>query len=196
MLRAIALGRTPTPGAFAVVPSPSGARQAIDLGCGAGVETSALLAAGYDVLAIDPAPGTAELLEGRAPSSDGERPESGTPRLEVRVAGFEDLGPLPDADLVHASYSLPYAPPDVFEQVWAAVRACLRPGGIVAVDLFGDRDGWAGAPGETYLRRAEVDALLDGLEVLWSEEEDAEGPCWSGTKHWHVFHVIARAVRP
>ncbi|MET3423866.1 hypothetical protein BJ973_003078 [Actinoplanes tereljensis] len=34
---------------------------------------------------------------------------------------------------------------------------------------------------------------MDGLELVRLDEEDAEGPAYCGTKHWHVFDVLARA---
>ena len=35
-------------------------------------------------------------------------------------------------------------------------------------------------------------ALLDGLEIVHWDEEDADGTAYTGPKHWHVFHVVAR----
>ena len=71
------------------------------------------------------------------------------------------------------------------------MRAALRPGGVLAVDLFGERDDWAGTEG-TYLARAEVDSLLEGLEVLDLSEEERDGRSFAGPKHWHTFRILAR----
>jgi hypothetical protein len=69
----------------------------------------------------------------------------------------------------------------------------LRPGGWLAVDLFGDRDTWSDDDGITTLTRDEVDRLLAGWHVVEIDEEEVEGRTFSGTdKHWHVFHVLAR----
>jgi len=154
-------------------------RLAVDLGAGAAVETTAMLAAGWRVLAVDSDAGLAERF--------GEVAD-----LEVRVAAFEDVD-LPQADLVHAGYALPFVGPEDFPRVWQEVRAALAPGAWLAVDLFGDRDDWAGEDGMTFVDRARVDDLLHGLDVVDLDEEERDaGAFRSDTKHWHVFHVIAR----
>ena len=40
--------------------------------------------------------------------------------------------------------------------------------------------------------RRQVDELLTGLEVLDLVEEEDDGMSFSGPKHWHVFHIVAR----
>lgn len=157
-------------------------REALDLGCGAGIETAALLAAGWRVTALA-SPATTDTVHATV----------GGPRagLSVLEAGFEEAA-LPDADLVYAGYALPFVSPGLWPDVWAKVRAALRPGGWLAVNVFGVNDSWAGAEGMTFLARAEVDALLDGLDVVVLEETDEDGTAFSGPKHWHVFDVVAR----
>ena len=153
-------------------------RTAVDLGCGAGRETIALLDAGWRVHAID----------GILPAfADVDRE-----RLTVEAAHFAELTVLPTADLVYAGYSLPYQPPDQFHRLWKLIRASLQPGGWIAANIFGERDAWAGAAGMTFLRSAEVRGLFDGMEIVRWSETDEEGPAYSGPKHWHVFDVVAR----
>ncbi|GAA0582752.1 hypothetical protein GCM10010172_79870 [Paractinoplanes ferrugineus] len=101
---------------------------------------------------------------------------------------------LPEAGLVHSGYSLQYLAPADFERVWRLIRECLAPGGWLAVDLLGDRDEWAGTPGETFVSERAVRTLVDGLELVRLDEEDGEGPAYGGTS-WHVFHVLARRPR-
>jgi len=163
---------------------PGEGRRAVELGCGAGIETRALLEAGWRVHAIDSAPGTAERVLTTTGAVD---------RLTIEVRDFALLDELPPADLVYSGYSLQYLAPEDFDALWRKVRASLRPGGWLAVNLLGDRDEWAGTADETFLDEASVRRLVDGLEVVKFDEEDADGPAWSGTKHWHVFHVIARS---
>ncbi|MEU4236971.1 methyltransferase domain-containing protein [Actinoplanes sp. NPDC026619] len=157
---------------------PGAGRTAVDLGCGAGIEAAALLAAGWRVHAVDSAPGTIE----RVGVHEG---------LTVVEADLATLGGLPAAGLIYSGYSLQYLAPEGFERLWGMIRDSLRPGGWLAVDLLGDRDEWAGTPGETFLSEGAVRALVDGLDLVRLDEEDAEGPAYGGTKHWHVFHVVA-----
>jgi hypothetical protein len=70
------------------------------------------------------------------------------------------------------------------------------PGGVLAVNLFGDRDAWAGEPGMTFLTREAARMLCAGLEISFWHEEDAEGPAYSGPKHWHVYDIVALSPAP
>jgi trans-aconitate methyltransferase len=164
---------------------PGDGRRALDLGCGAGLETRTLLRAGWRVHAIDSAPGTRERVLRTVGS-----PDAG---LTVDIADLAMPRDHPPVDLVYAGYSLPYLAPDDFHRVWAWIRAILRPGAWLAVNLFGIRDSWAATPGETFLNPTEARALFDGLHVIRFSEEDAPGDSYSGPKHWHVFDVIARS---
>jgi trans-aconitate methyltransferase len=138
------------------------------------------------VHAIDVAPGTPERVSRAAGGDSGGR-------LTVEATDLRALRRLAPTDLVYAGYSLPYLPPSDFDRVWRLVAGSLRPGGWLAVNLFGERDSWAATADETFLSRDAARALFDGLEIVRFEEEDAEGPSYSGPKHWHVFDVIARS---
>jgi trans-aconitate methyltransferase len=158
---------------------------AIDLGCGAGRETRALLEAGWQVHAVDGSPDTRDVVV---------RTIGGVhSRLTLDVSHYSALATLPPADLIYAGYSLPYQPPESFHRVWALLRAALRPGGVLAVNLFGERDAWAGEPGMTFLTGGAARALFAGLEIVSWDEEDGTGPAFGGPKHWHVHDVVARA---
>jgi SAM-dependent methyltransferase len=158
--------------------------QAIEIGFGDGRETLALLEAGWRVLAIDPAPAAAEVLQSQVPDHLAAR-------LEIRSVPAEDAE-LPPFDLLYAGYSLPFLGDDAFERFWNAARDRLRPGGILVVNFFGPRDSWAGREGMRFIDADGVRGLLDGLELLALDEEDRDGDSFLGPKHWHVFDVIAR----
>ena len=132
---------------------PGGGRQAIDLGCGAGKETLALLRDGWRVHAVDSLPDTRDRLLGIVPAdADG--------RLSIEVRAFQELRVLPPADLIFAGYSLPFIHPDQFGAFWTVMLGALGPGGVVAVNLFGDRDSWAGRPGMELPHRSRGTAAL------------------------------------
>jgi trans-aconitate methyltransferase len=160
---------------------PGRGRMAIDLGCGAGIETRALLDAGWRVLAIDGEPGTPARLH---------RTIGGhSPRLTISTLPYADLTALPPAELIYAGYSLPHQNRASFDRLWSLVRRAHPR--YLAVNLFGVHDSWASDPDMTFLTASETRALADGLTVVHWHEEDAVGPAFSGPKHWHVFDLIA-----
>lgn len=159
---------------------------ALDLGCGDGVETRALAANGWRVLAVDSDPGVAERVTAGLAAADSER-------VEVRRSGFEDLGDLPAVDLVYAGFALPFCRPDRFPYLWADLREALTPGGLFAGEFFGPHDEWFGRPAMNFHDRDGVTAMLAGMDILRLIEDDRPGMSFDGPKHWHVFHVIARA---
>ena len=136
------------------------------------------------MLAIDPAPAAAEVLQSQVPAHAAGR-------LEIRSVPAEDADLLP-FDLLYAGYSLPFLGADAFDRFWNAARDRLRPGGILVVNFFGPRDSWAGREGMRFIDVDAVRRLVDGLELLALDEEDQDGNSFLGPKHWHVFDVIAR----
>jgi SAM-dependent methyltransferase len=162
-----------------------GARDAIDLGCGTGIETVAILRRGWRVFAVDAEQVGIDRLLVRASPPERER-------LQAQVASIEDAV-LPTADLVWAGYSLFFIPPQRFAATWGAILASVRPGGRFAGQVLGERDTWA-AGGEVNAHgRADAEALFDGWALERFDEEENDGDACSGPKHWHLFHVVARA---
>ena len=159
-------------------------RTAIDLGCGDGTETAVLLERGWNVLAIDSQPAAIEhLMEKISSENKG--------RLETQIAAFRDAA-LPLADLVHASFSLPFCEPDHFSIFWNRIVDAVKPGGRFAGQFFGVRDSWADHPTMTFHTESQVRALFDGFEIETFHEQDEDGSSSNGPKHWHVFTVIAK----
>lgn len=168
---------------LAGTPRADGPRAAVELGCGLGVEARFLAECCFTVHTVDADASVEQplaVLSARLP-------------IHHTRADLAQLRELPPADLLLSCATLPFVPEPAFAAVWARMREALRPGGILAVDLFGDRDDWAGTDG-TYLSRADVEALLDGLEILELTEEERDGHSFSGPKHWHTFRVIARRL--
>lgn len=162
---------------------PQGNTQAVDLGCGAGVETALLLNAGWNVLAIDKEPAAIARVEALRSAQTGGR-------LEVNASRFEDLETLPSSALIHAGLSLPFCTPAGFPQFWSIIIAALEPGGTFVGHLFGDRHDWAGHPEMSFHAKEEVETLCRGLTIELLRETEGDGGLVP--HHWHRFDLIAR----
>ena len=159
---------------------------AIDLGCGDGTETAAILSRGWSVLAIDAEEAGIKRLVNKVP-------EESLSRLQTQVAVFEEIV-LPPTDLVHASYSLPFCNPSHFPAMWEKIRNAVKMGGRIAVNFFGINDSWANETDKTFHTEDQVRALVADLEIEYFHEMDEDGEATIGPKHWHVFTVIGRKV--
>ena len=177
-----------TKGMAAVEAAGTEPGRAVDIGFGDGTETVALLRDGWAVTAIDSSPQAAAILRGKVPPGVADR-------LDIVTAGLEAAA-IPPFDFLYAGYALSFVHPSRFASAWAMIRGQMRPGAVLAVNVFGVRDTWAGDGEMTFVDRAAAAALIDGLQVVAFDEEDADGPSGAGPKHWHVFDLVARRPGP
>lgn len=157
---------------------------AVDLACGEGRDTVEFLRRSWRVLAVDSEPEALKWLAER----DG-LPSTGN--LETLCAPMEDAA-WERADIVNASFALPFCPPDRFDELWQRITGSLSIGGRFSGQIFGPDDDWAG-PGLSIYDRDGVDRLFEGFTFERLEEINRDGKDARGTsKHWHIFHVVAR----
>lgn len=164
-------------------------RTAIEIGFGAGTDTLELLRRGWQVVAIDGERTAAKFLERRVPPRQ-------RPSLTIVVAPMEEID-LPRADLIYASYSLPFCSLEKFPGLWAKIRKSVNPGGHFAGQLFGTGDAWYGHRPMNFHSLREVRSLARGYKVELIRETVEEGMSYQGPKHWNFFDLIlAKAGRP
>ncbi len=170
-----------------VAGGPSTTRFAVDLGCGGGRDSRALLRAGWRVLAMDREPAALVMLEKCA------EPETRA-RLTTSVGDF-DTFEIPACDLVNASLCLPFVGQASFEAVWARIARALPPGGRFAAMLFGDGDGSAGDPSMTCLAPERISDMLDGFEIeYWNNTEEDTRTALGEPHHFHLVEFVARRL--
>ncbi len=162
-------------------------RTAVELGFGAGTDTLELLRRGWHVTAMDGQESAVRFLTQRVPPAHRSR-------LTTRVALLENLD-VPPADLVYASFCLPFCAPPEFPALWRRIRRAVRPGGHFAGQFFGNHDEWRGRRPMTFHSLREVQRLLRGFKVELLRETVEEGRSFEGPKHWHFFDVIVEKPR-
>jgi SAM-dependent methyltransferase len=121
----------------------------LELGCGSGLLTKELIAAGHHVLATDASEAMLEI----ASDVVGEA-------AEVRQLTLPD-DPLPEADaIVAVGHPLNYlADADAFDRALVAIAHALRPGGVIAFDVC-DLEWGRVRQGAAPYARAEADWAL------------------------------------
>lgn len=161
-------------------------RCAIDLGCGVGQNTQALVKNNWAVTAVDVDPDAIEGLRERARTfSLHERA-----LLTIQQAEFMQAT-WPDVDLVVAMNSLPFCTASEFPVLWQRIVSSINPGGMFVGTLFGKRRTWP--PGTFAVTLADVARLFAPfrrLDVLFETEEDGQNRAGEPI-HWHVYRVIA-----
>lgn len=174
--------KPPSPILDRLVPHLPSNGDAIDLGCGGGRSTRLLLQHGLRVTAVDAVEEAIQMVRDRLPE--------GAP-VELVNSSFQDLK-MGSYDVVIAIYSLFFLPPGEHESFWQRVVASVRPGGLFAGEFLGPNDDWRDRDYTLHAKEA-VEKLFDNFDIIDFQEEEEDGETAVGdSKHWHVFHVIAR----
>ena len=164
---------------------PDGAR-VLELGCGAGVPATALLAQRFDVLGVDISGGQLALAAQRVPAATFRKADMTA--LELPDASF---------DAVTAFYSFNHIPRAEQQPLLAKIARWLRPGGLLLAS-FGrggsadDVEPWLGVPMffASHDAAANLGHLAEaGFAVLVDQMVSMETRMGSETWQW----VLARA---
>ena len=161
------------------------ARQAVDLGCGAGKEAQQLMQSGWDVLAVDNEP---EAITRTIANCSGGQ----AGMLTTCLSDFECLPALPRSNLIHAGLALPFCRPKSFKQLWDQVLHALEPGGVFVGHFFGPQHGWSTFAHLTFHSELDIRRMCEGLEVNLLRETQIMTQTPSGPLNWHRFDLIVQ----
>jgi SAM-dependent methyltransferase len=158
---------------------------ALDLGSGALNDVRYLVSKDFaHITAVDSKPVAIEIIKNFPPEI-----------VSYVISTFENFNFIENTyDLINAQYSLPFNPQDSLEKVFTSIIKSLKKGGILTGQFFGEKDEW-NIPGHkmNFQTREQTEKLLNGLEIIDFEEEEALRKTAKGDmKHWHVFHFIVR----
>jgi len=182
-------GRNPIPLLIKAVELLGGVRgEALDLGCGAGVDAKYLAEKGFQVTAID------------IHASAVEKTKAVCAGLPVTVvqADVVEFGIAPGAyNLVMAWNTLPFLSKEDAGRVLVKIQNGLRTGGLLVFGVFGPEDDWAKKdhPKMSFWTEEELRELLSEMEFVELIETKQEGPSAVGEKKfWHKIQSIARKL--
>jgi len=181
-------GRNPIPLLVKAVELLGAVRgEALDLGCGAGVDTKYLAEKGFQVTAID------------INASAVEKTKTVCAGLPITVvqANLVDFSIAPDTyNLIMAWNTLPFLSKEDAGQVLANIQNGLRTGGLLVFGVFGPEDDWAkDHPKMSFWTEEELRTLLSEMQFVKFVETKGEGPSAVGKKKfWHKIQGIARKL--
>ncbi len=102
---------------------------------------------------------------------------------------------IPRADLINAGVSLPFCPPDSFNQLWNKICRALRPGDRFSGHFFGINDDWAVNTKMSFQSAEQIRELFKDFEFEYYNEMEGQMPIVpSGFRHGHLFEVVARKL--
>lgn len=96
-------------------------------------------------------------------------------------------------NLVNAQFVLPFIAREKIGKVMENIKNSLTSGGLFVGQFFGAKDSWKNSPSVCVYTEREIRDLLLGLDIVYFQEEEKDGPtALGGEKHWDIFHFIAK----
>ena len=155
-----------------------GASPILELGCGPGLDTRVLAAAGHRVTALDCAPLMIADAKARVPFAEFHCQDMREP--------FPVTGPL---NVVLASLSLHYFPWHETQALVRRIRDVLAPGGVLLCRLNSTADHHYGASGHPEIEKHYY--AVDGEPKRFFDPASIEQLFAGG---WHMLHIEERVI--
>lgn len=169
--------------AYLSLAEETGARSVLDVGCGTGTFACLLVAAGIEVVAVDPAAASLDVAWGK-PGADGVRWIHGDattlPELQVDLA------------VMTANVAQVFLTDDDWHATLAGVHAALRPAGWLAFETRDpERRAWERWTRQDSYLRTDIPGV--GVVESWEELTEVAEPLVS-FRSWTVFASDGEAL--
>lgn len=155
--------------------------KAIDLGCGAGRDTIALLKSNWNVLAIDKE-NTEYIIREQLSKEEQERFT-----FHKSIFGTMEL---PNSNLIVANFSLPFAKEKYLDLIWNKINNSLLSDGYFVGNFFGKKDSWVETKNNLiFLTEEDVRKLFIEFEIMQFEEIEKDVKIASGEKNIGMYMI-------
>ena len=176
-----AVGNTPNSLVVGVLADYSPGRQAaLDLGSGNFRDSVLLRDEGFEqVVSVDSCEDTPPVPEG----------------ITFVQMPIEEYRPTRDTfDLIICCNTLFFVPKENVLQILSRAKEALRPSGIFAGNVLGERDGWVSEGRKvSYFTREDMLSLQNKYKILGFGESERDAHVASGKpKHWHTKSLVFR----
>ncbi|MCC2646788.1 MAG: SAM-dependent methyltransferase [Rickettsiaceae bacterium] len=164
---------------------------ALDLGASVGNETAFLLEKGFKVIAVDNQKLAFDFMLKRPDIVKFQN------RLTTIISPFQELdfSTIPMIDIVTASYSLPFCPPEYFEEFWVKLVRQIKPGGYFVGNFF-DPGFTAFTNSDrkqmTLHTKSQIVSLFKDFKIIDFKEVKKEAKEVGKLDHYHI--VIAEKL--
>lgn len=158
---------------------------AIELGCGAGRDTIALINNNWKVRAIDKE-NVENIIKERLTDEQLKN-------LKFEVQEFENLS-ICKTDLIIANNSLSFCNKEYFGKLWNTISENIKSKGFFVGNFFGENDDWKKSKDEmSFFTKEDILKMFSTFKIInFKEIEKEEKTVLGNMKHWHIFEIIAQ----
>ena len=163
-------------------------KTALDLGCGVGIETSALIRQDFMVIAVDNQKAAGNHIRNQLSLDESKK-------FNFVLSDFSNFEFDTKYDFVWAYHSLPFISRNSFFDVVNKALAAVKDSGVFAGSFFGEKDEWVLGNKVNGICESKLRELFSEFNIIELKETFEKGKTvLSSEKNWHIFDIIARKI--